>query len=200
MNLLLGRWRNSAYSTFPSSTLCSCSTKGLLVTIPSDQKAEKGTIKHQEKTWKHNNRDPRATEAYQNHGEGSLSRRCSPGPKTFPNSALKPTSGTTLKRNHDKDTNKSKDGEVTCPPTTTTEGSASHRVGNPMPLSSASPWSPSAVHALWILFTSPIKLSIATQTLKPPRSREREIAREETWRKRLSNRIDRARAAARAAA
>lgn len=44
--------------------------------------------------------------------------------------------------------------EVTWPPTTATEGRASQR-DIPSP-----PWSPNTVQALWILLTSPIKLSI----------------------------------------
>lgn len=35
VNLLLGRWRNSAYSCDPSSVLWSCNTNGRRVTIPA---------------------------------------------------------------------------------------------------------------------------------------------------------------------
>lgn len=45
----------------------------------------------------------------------------------------------------------------TWPPTTAMEGKASQRVGRAL----SSPWSPSAVHALCILFTNEIKVSIA---------------------------------------
>jgi hypothetical protein len=44
----------------------------------------------------------------------------------------------------------------TCPPTTATEGSASQREPSPPP----PPWSPRTVHARWIRFTSPIRLSM----------------------------------------
>lgn len=50
--------------------------------------------------------------------------------------------------------------ELTWPPTTAIEGSESHRVGNVLP----SPWSPSAVQALWILFTKEIRFSISDRS------------------------------------
>jgi hypothetical protein len=43
----------------------------------------------------------------------------------------------------------------TCPPTTATEGRASQSEPSPPP-----PWSPRTVHARWIRFTSPIRLSM----------------------------------------
>ena len=46
--------------------------------------------------------------------------------------------------------------ELTWPPTTAMAGRESQRVGNAL----ASPWSPRAVQALWILLTSEIKFSI----------------------------------------
>jgi len=51
---------------------------------------------------------------------------------------------------------KSRERDQTWPPTTAIAGNESQRVGRELP----SPWSPRAVQALWILFTSAIKLSI----------------------------------------
>jgi hypothetical protein len=58
--------------------------------------------------------------------------------------------------------------ELTWPPTTAIEGSESQRVGNVLP----SPWSPSAVQALWILFTKEIRFSISDRSCL---SRRRQI-------------------------
>ena len=163
MNFLFGMWRNSAYSVWPFSVLWSCSTNGLLVTIPSKRgKSILSAIKHIKAT---NSQKIPKFHRYpdQIHEVGNRARRCSQEPMISPSSAIKP---------HQRQINGQRRGDLrekltgTCPPTTATEGRASHRVGR---APSAPPWSPRTVQALWILLTRPIKLSmvVISETLTP---------------------------------
>ena len=62
----------------------------------------------------------------------------------------------TKKHSSMKQWERERERELTWPPTTAMAGRESQRVGNAL----ASPWSPRAVQALWILLTSEIKFSI----------------------------------------
>ena len=123
VNCLLGRWRNSAYSSVPSSILCSCNTKGRLVTIPGQKQSSLPCYnKHTKRKWqKVKNLTNRILE------EESLCQLCSQEPKIFQNSAQNWKSQLNRGKQRRKKSKLFGTEKITWPPTTATVGRASQR-------------------------------------------------------------------------